>query len=292
MSVPIRDASTVLALRDGPDGLEVFMIKRSSQLGFLGGAHVFPGGAVDDADRAEHLEPHLEGFDAAAAARTFGMEDDPARARGHYVAAIRELFEEAGILLARGANAGGAWIDGADDAALEARLASYRASVAAGDLAFDRFVAELELRLATDALCYFAHWITPPQEHKRFDTRFFLAPMPERQEACHDLVESVGGEWLRPADALARYARREIELVPPTICSLDRLALHSDVRDALHAARSLDVVKVLPKIVLATDAVTILYPGDEDYEGGVARPVGPGRILNRLVLRDGLWAKP
>src|SRR5262245_59635293 len=98
--VPIRDASTVLPLRDGENGLEVFMVKRSSRLGFLGGAHVFPGGAVDAADAAQEIVHHLEDFDAAAAARTLGIEDQT-RARGHYVAAIRELFEEAGILLAR-----------------------------------------------------------------------------------------------------------------------------------------------------------------------------------------------
>jgi 8-oxo-dGTP pyrophosphatase MutT (NUDIX family) len=287
MTVPIRDASTVLPLRDGPEGLEVFMVKRSSRLGFLGGAHVFPGGAVDDRDREIELDQHLGGFDPAAAARVLGI-DDAQRARGHYVAAIRELFEEAGILLARAASG---WIEHVD-AALDERLAASRTAVATGSLPFSSFLAEFELRLATDALCYFAHWITPAVETRRFDTRFFVARMPERQLARHDRVESIDGEWLRPEVALARYARREIELVPPTICALDRLSLHRQADEVLEAALVLEVVEVLPKIVMTSEGVTILYPGDEDYTSGVAHPAEAARMLNRLVLRDGLWVKP
>jgi 8-oxo-dGTP pyrophosphatase MutT (NUDIX family) len=212
----------------------------------------------------------------------------PARARGHYVAAIRELFEEAGILLARG-DAG--WIEHADEAT-DARLHESRRAVAAGALPFVSFVRDFELRLAADALCYFAHWITPAVERRRFDTRFFVARMPQRQRALHDRVESIEGEWLTPRSALARYARREIELVPPTICSLDRLTLSDRVDDALEAARALEVVEVLPKIIMDEHGVTILYPGDEDYAAGVAHPVEAGRMLNRLVLKDGLWVKP
>ena len=264
------------------------MVKRSSRLGFLGGAHVFPGGAVDDEDRAEALEPLLEGFDAERAAHLLSV-DDHARARGHYVAAIRELFEEAGILLARRADS--SWFDDVAERA-GSPLAEQRRAVAAGRLPLARFLEERGLRAAADALCYFAHWITPAIERKRFDTRFFLARMPSRQEARHDRTESIEGEWVRPADGLERYGRRQIELVPPTICALDRLALHSCVAEALEAALTLEVVEVLPKIIMADSGVTILYPGDEDYEVGVAHPVEPGRILNRLALRDGIWSKP
>jgi hypothetical protein len=116
--------------------------------------------------------------------------------------------------------------------------------------------------------------------------------MPECQSAEHDNVESTDGRWLSPADALARYGRRELELVPPTICTLDRLSLHSTAAEVLEAARVLDIVEVMPKIIMDGDAVTFLYPGDEDYEAGVAGPREPGRMLDRLVLRDGLWVRP
>jgi hypothetical protein len=112
------------------------------------------------------------------------------------------------------------------------------------------------------------------------------------QPARHDRVESIEGEWVRPADGLARYARREIELVPPTICALDRLSCHAEAEDALAAALALEVVEVLPKIIMSAEGVTILYPGDDDYMSGVAHPVEAGRMLNRLVLKDGLWVKP
>jgi 8-oxo-dGTP pyrophosphatase MutT (NUDIX family) len=287
VTVPIRDASTVLPLRDGPDGLEVFMVKRSSRLGFLGGAHVFPGGAVDAGDRDPALDDHLDCFAAAAAARTLGIEDAD-RARGHYVAAIRELFEEAGILLAR---RDGGWIEHGDDA-LGRGFALAREDIAHGKLPFAAFVADLAIKLAADALCYFAHWITPAVESRRFDTRFFLARMPERQHARHDRVESIEGEWIRPEAGLARYARHEIELVPPTICALDWLALHGGADVALEAAVALEIVEVLPKIIMDGRGVTILYPGDDDYAAGVPQPAEAGRMLNRLVLKDGLWVKP
>lgn len=289
-SKPIRDASTVLPLRNGSSGLEVFMVKRNSRMGFLGGAHVFPGGAVDEADRQSSLDALLSGFDAPGAAGLLraGTEE---RARGFYVAAIRELFEEAGILLARDHD--DAWTVGGDDPVSRDRFAEHRRAVTAGEHPFATVVEAEGLRLACDSLCYFAHWITPKVEVKRFDTRFFLARMPDGQDADHDRGESIEGAWLTPAEALARYARREIEMVPPTICSLDRLQLDETVDDALAAARALEVVEIRPKIAIEGENVTLLYPGDDDYETGVARTVeDPGRMLDRLVLREGIWVRP
>lgn len=286
MATTPRDASTVLPLRDGTDGLEVFMVKRSSTLGFLGGHHVFPGGAVDAQDADPAFEELLEGFDAVECTRRFGVSD-PVRARAHVVAAIRELFEESGILLASGdaPRAG----DGDEE---RRRRQAARARVAGGELAFARFLADERLRLQAGGLWYFAHWITPKSGEKRFDTRFFVVRMPEGQLARHDRHETIAGEWVRPRAALERYARREIELVPPTICSLDRLALHGSVEEVLEAARTLDVVTVIPRITLLDGTVTILYPGDDDYESGVARSAEGGKMLNRLVLRDGIWVRP
>lgn len=286
MSVAPRDASTVLPVRDGPLGLEVFMIKRSSRLGFLGGAHVFPGGAVDAEDSSQAVECHAKGFDAAAAAAALGVTSGP-RARGHYVAAIRELFEEAGVLLARSADGSLYGAGGASGLA----LSRHRAGLADGSIDFCSVLEALGAKLATETLSYFAHWITPASEPKRFDTRFFLTVMPPGQEAAHDAVESTHGEWLRPADALARYARGTMPMVFPTICCLDRLALHADADDALRACKALDVVDVVPKIVALDERVLVLYPGDPGYEAprGLSEP---GRILDRRVSRDGRWVKP
>ncbi len=259
------------------------MVKRSSNLGFLGGHHVFPGGAVDDQDADPALAELIDGFDAAECARRFGI-DDAVRARAHVVAAIRELFEESGILLARD--------DGDGDEQRQERFQAARRLVASGELPFLRFLADEGLRLQAGDLWYYAHWITPESGEKRFDTRFFVARMPDGQSAEHDRHESIEGEWVRPRVALERYAKRQIELVPPTICSLDRLALHDSVEEVIEAARTLDVVDVIPRITLLDDTITILYPGDDDYESGVARPTESGKMLNRLVLRDGIWVRP
>ena len=284
MPAPIRDASTVLPLRDSPAGLEVFMVRRSARLGFLGGAHVFPGGAVDPEDRAEAVRRYLQGFEAAAACRTL-RTDDELRVRGHYVAAFRELFEEAGVLLAVSSTGE---LCGAGE---QARLSVDRILLARGRRAFVDVLEGLGLRLSADRLLYFAHWITPASSPKRFDTRFFVAIMPPGQSAQHDRAESADGEWVSPRDGLARYARGEVEMVVPTICALDRLTLHDTAADALRACRELDVVDVVPKVATANDRVAIFYPGDAEYgpAGGISEP---GRLLSRQVLKGGRWQKP
>ena len=288
-SVPVRDASTVLPLRNGPDGLEVYMVKRNSRLGVCGGAHVFPGGAVDDSDRLPVLDPLLDDFDAAHASSELDAGDE-ARARGFYVAAFRELFEEAGILLAR--HDDGSWIDLCSVAPVSERFVNHRGAILALEREMGDVLRAEGLTLACGALSYFAHWVTPAMEKKRFDTRFFLARMPDAQEARYVQGELTEGAWVEPAEGLAAYGRREIEMLPPTICSLDWLALHRSVEEALHAAAELEIVAIRPKIAVDGDDVTLLYPGDDDYDTGVARECGPGRMLNRLVLREGLWVRP
>ncbi|MFQ5479430.1 MAG: NUDIX hydrolase [Candidatus Binatia bacterium] len=289
MAAELRDAATVLLLRDAGNTLEVFMVERNSSLTFLGGAHVFPGGAVDAGDSSDEMRGLLSGFDEAAAAELLG-EDDPARTVGYFVAAVRELFEEAGILLARDRE--GRWVGLATDEAAATRLSSYRAMLGRGQIGFAKMLADEGLTPALDGLHYYAHWITPEGGKKRFDTRFFLAELPPGQAAVHDRGESVAGQWMSPALALERYARREISMVPPTICTLDRLALHGSVGEAIEASRLLEVVEIFPKVSAGGDALTILYPGDEDYDRGVPGTVSPGKVLNRLTLRDGLWVKP
>ena len=289
MPVPVRDASTVLPLRDGDAGLEVFMVKRNSHMGFLGGAHVFPGGAVDPSDATPEAASILGRFSSARARELLDLDEED-RALGYLVAGVRELYEEAGILLAK--DAAGDWV-ALDNATQRAqRLADLRPRIARGEVSFAATLARESLNIAGDALRYFAHWITPESESKRFDTRFFLAPAPGCQAAAHDRGESVAGEWLTPSAALAQYGRREIELVPPTICSLDGLTVYESVDEALQAAAELEVEEVLPKISMEDGRVTILYPGDVDYEAGRVRSEDRGRMLKRLILRDGLWVKP
>ncbi|HXC52483.1 MAG TPA: hypothetical protein VN634_16495 [Candidatus Limnocylindrales bacterium] len=283
---PIRDAATVLALRDTEGGPQVFMVRRDSRMGFLGGAHVFPGGAVDAADCESALFSITSGFDEAGPLER--LHADPVRARGLLVAAARELFEESGILLAR--TSAGDWIDLDEAAPRTERLAAGRAALSNRGGDFGGLLAAEELRLDVSGLRFFAHWITPDREKKRFDTRFFLVRAPERQSARHCEIESSAGEWITPGGALASYHAREIELVPPTIASLERLSEYASVDAALAAFAVADIPCILPKILLGEEIV-ILYPGDSDYESGAAM-VPAGRPVNRLVMLDGLWQRP
>lgn len=280
MTTALRDAATVMPLRDGTDGLEVFMLKRAAALTFLGGNHVFPGGAVDDEDRGPALDSLVAGFDAPSACAQLDI-DDGDKVRSFYVAAVRELFEEAGILIA-----------GCNRSVVEGDFSVWQQRLVSGESGFCELLKHEGLVIAADELCYFAHWVTPEGAPRRFDTRFFLVRMPAGQVATHDGVESTEGCWISPQRALVLYARREMALAPPTIVVLDRLCLNHSVAEALEAARLLDVGVVSPKISLQGDEVAILYPGDPDYDSGVAGLPAAGRLLNRLVLRDGLWGKP
>lgn len=282
----IRDAATVLALRDGDAGLEVFMVRRDSRMGFLGGAHVFPGGALDPHDCDEASLAVASGLEAVGDLAR--LHSDPARARGLLLAAVRELFEESGILLARTAQ--GDWVDLDAESPRSQRLQAGRAELQrhGGDLA--ALMAADDLRIDLSGLRFFAHWITPEREKKRFDTRFFLARAPECQSARHCEIESSAGEWITPARAFARYRAREIELVPPTIACLERLCDFDHADAALAAFADAEIPCILPKILIG-DEVVILYPGDADYESGKPGPAA-GRTTNRLLMRDGLWHRP
>lgn len=281
-----RDAATVLALRDTDAGPEVFMVRRDSRMGFLGGAHVFPGGALDEADCGEALQARATGFEAVGSLAR--LHSDPARAKGLLLAAVREMFEESGILLARGDD--GDWVDLDEEGPRAGRLKAAREQLSRHEGDFGATIVAENLTIDVSGLRLFAHWITPEREKKRFDTRFFLARAPERQSARHCEVESSAGEWITPSAALARYRAREIELVPPTIASLESLASHDSVEAALAAFSNADIPAIFPKIVLG-DQVVILYPGDADYESGDAKPPA-GRTVNRLEFRDGLWHRP
>ena len=287
-SVPasLRDAATVLALRDTDDGPQVFMVRRDSRMGFLGGAHVFPGGAVDAKDCEPSVFAITTGFDEAGPLARLHADED--RARGLLIAAARELFEESGILLARSED--GQWVDLEIAGPRTARLRHGRAELSNRGGDFGRLMADEHLRIDLSGMRFFGHWITPDREKKRFDTRFFLARAPERQSARHCDIESSAGEWMTAREVFARYRAREIELVPPTIASLERLSVFDSVDAALAAYSGAEIPCIQPKIFVG-DEIVILYPGDSDYESGT--PATPdGRPVNRLVMQDGLWERP
>lgn len=241
-------AATILMLRDGADGLEVFMVVRHHQIDFASGALVFPGGKADPHD-----------FDAALAEHLDGAPDD-ADMRAIQVSAIREAFEECGILLARDAD-GGSLVSGARLAQVE----HYRGDLNAGAVRIAEFLARERLRLACDALVHFAHWVTPAMMPKRFDTHFFLAAAPADHRAVHDGHESVDSLWIRPAEVLEQARRGEHTVIFPTLRNVEKLAAFASVSDALSAASATAVVRVEPWTERRADGAWLCIPKEAGY---------------------------
>lgn len=247
---PARPAATVLLVRDGEAGLEVFMVLRNRQIEFASGALVFPGGRVEAADAA------------IATALAPGEALAPFR-----VAAVREAFEECGVLLARGG-------DGAPvTAAAATRLATRRGALCAGEVGFAELLAAEGLAADTAALAHFAHWVTPVDLAKRFDTHFFLAADPGDQALLHDGGEMVDSVWITPQAALADAAAGIRTVVFPTRLTLARLGQARTVREAFAAALAAPVVTVMPEFVDLPEGPHMRIPLEAGY-GGPLFPAG------------------
>lgn len=254
--VPARPASTVLLLRDGAEGLEVFMVVRHRQIEFASGALVFPGGRVDPGDHA-----------IAEALPELG----PPEAGALRVAAVRETFEECGVLLARPRGAA-ELVDAARLARIEAE---HRAALCRGERPFAEILATEDLVPATDCLTYFAHWITPASRPKRFDTHFFLAAAPPGQAAMHDGNESVESLWIRPAQALAETDAGLRKLVFATRLNLMRLARYATAQQAFADAAATPVVTVQPESVETPEGRMLRIPSAAGYGGELFPALDP-----------------
>ena len=246
-----RPAATVLLVRDGKAGLEVFMVMRHRQIDFAGGALVFPGGKVDEDDRAL--------LDRGLCRAVAGLDEDQTVVR---IAAIREAFEECGLMLAR-VRGEGELIDSRRLAELDR---NYRHRLHEGKVAFSHVIEAEGLELACDTLVHFAHWITPEMAPKRFDTQFFIAQAPPDQLAAHDGQEIVDSLWIRPPAALAEADAGRRTIIWPTRMNLEKLNRHSNTSDALRAARQARVVTVLPRIEDGPQGKVLRIPPEADYD--------------------------
>lgn len=255
---PARLAATVLLLRDGAGGLEVMMLRKHAATPFAAGAWVFPGGTVDPAD-AELRPQQWRGLDPAAVAAQMGL--DHRQALAVHVAAAREAFEEAGVLLATDA-AGRP----ADPAVPRRRRARQALAEADRRLDFGAWLAAEELVLDLAELTPWVRWVTPAQEPRRYDTVFFVARAPAGTAADHDTVETVDSAWYRPGEALGR------KMVYPTRQTLESLAAFATVEQVLaHAAAQRPLRRLQPHIVIGEDGayVRIVHPDHPDYPHGL-----------------------
>jgi 8-oxo-dGTP pyrophosphatase MutT (NUDIX family) len=255
--VPARPAATVLLLRDTADRGEpaVHMLRRSTSMPFAGGAYAYPGGGVDPRDErpVRWAGPPLDWW-----AATLGVP--AARAQAVVCAAVRETFEESGVLLA-GPDAATVVADttGAD-------WEADRAALVAHDLAFADFLARRDLVLRSDLLGPWARWITPEFEERRYDTWFFLALLPAGQRARDVSGEADHTVWLHPAEAVEGYTRGEMFMLPPTIATLGALLPHGTAAAALAAAADRDLAPVIASAsVDDAGQVVLTWPGHDEF---------------------------
>ncbi len=253
---PPLPSATILMLRDGPTGLEVFMVKRHHQIDFAAGALVFPGGKTAPGDSDPGLALHLYGA-AELSQQQVCLQ----------VAAIREAYEEAGLFLAKPKN--GTDFIGPDRLA---QLHEFREKLDRGGLPIGSMLQVHDLMLDLSSLVHFAHWITPVFMPKRFDTHFYLAAAPANQVGAHDGSESVDSIWISPAAALSEAAAKRLTIIFPTRMNLQKLSQFKDVASALDLSRKQKVVSVLPWIENRDGVQYLVINPDAGY-GAVSEPL-------------------
>lgn len=261
-------AATVMVVRDGPTGLEVLLVRRHGNSGVLGGVHVFPGGKLDAADRL--ADPAALDRPAAACMDCLCEPAlDANTALGLHVAALRETFEECGLLLGQVAAA--------------RHVQAVREQTAAG-VAFAAALRAQGLPIPTACVLPWSRWVTPrvpSVTNKRFDTRFFVSPAPTDQAVEHCVREATEAVWLSPRSGLERYWAGEIDLAPPQIMSLSELVRLADVAQVLAAARNRPPSLIEPEPFDEDGRRVICYPGDPRHSIAARVWPGPTRLLHR-----------
>ena len=267
VTTPPVDAASVLLLRDSDAGLQVLLMRRAQASQVLGGAYVFPGGKVDAEDHSAQALQHLSEPALRLRERLHEPGLAPARAAGLFMAALREAFEECGVLAGQ-------------DNTGPALASQLRAQP--GQSGWHQRLQQTGQALRTEALLPWSRWITPRQPavtNKRFDTRFFLARVCDEQVARHDNFETTDSVWLTPQQALKRYADGAIDLVAPQIMSLYELKAHRSVDEALAEARQRPPALIEPHPFDQDGQRILCYPGDARHPVSTRAMRGPTRLL-------------
>lgn len=258
---------------------EICFVRRHGNSAFMANAWVFPGGRLDVLDRDVRALERVRGLDPGRLLGRMHGVSDPDEALGLAICALRETFEEAGVLLATARDG-----RGPDRAA----LAEARVALNAGTRSFPAILDELDLWLDGGALTYFDHWITPPVERRRYDTRFFVARAPADQEAAHDAAETTDAWWADPTRALSRHASSEdFALSPPTFWIVGDLADRADLGDVERWAAAREVPPVRPAVVSVDGRMGIALPGDPLHPGGAVDGAAP----RRMVWNGAAWIR-
>ncbi|MFJ8022144.1 NUDIX hydrolase [Streptomyces sp. NPDC096311] len=253
--VPPKRAATVMLLKDTPTTPVVHMLRRRASMAFAGGAYAYPGGGVDPRDDEHQI--HWAGPTRAWWANRLGTDETSAQAV--VCAAVRETYEEAGVLLA------GPTPDTVVGDTTREDWEADRAALVARDLSFAEFLDRRGLVLRSDLLGVWTRWITPEFESRRYDTWFFVAALPEGQRTRNASTEADRTVWIRPADAADGYDKGELLMMPPTVATLRQLIPYDSAADVLAAAPTRDLTPVLAKARMENGEVVLAWPGHDEF---------------------------
>jgi 8-oxo-dGTP pyrophosphatase MutT (NUDIX family) len=297
MTVIPKNAATVILLRETKsEGFDVFLLKRHEKSSFMGGNFVYPGGRVDRDDGSSEICSLSKGVTSEEAQKTLGGAFSPEESFAHWIAAIRELFEEAGVLLAYDQKGNLFQLRHRED---QERFSNYRESLQKGSLTICEMAQKEKLQFALDQLHYYAHWITPEARSERFDTRFFLTRYPSGQEASHDQKETTAGAWITPQKALDENLKGEIMLSPPTLKTLEDLSRFKTIDEVFTSVKNAEIRAILPVLTKISSGPLLIFPWDPEYEvfrrGEIPSPLNHGRLsqpgdnTTRLLMKEDRW---
>ena len=295
-AIPKKATSIILLRKKKPEGFEVLLLKRHEKSSFMGGNFVYPGGRVDRNDGSSEICSLCKGITLEEAHQILGGLLPTDESFAHWVAGIRELFEEAGVLLAYDQSGDPFLLKNPTE---RERFFNYRNLLQKDQLTICQLVQEERILLALDQLHYFAHWITPEARSERFDTRFFLARHPVGQEASYDQKETTAEVWLTPKEALEENIRGKVILSPPTLKTLEDLSRFRNIGEVFNSLKKNEIRPILPVLTKISGNPLLIFPWDPEYEifqGGEipvhidhGRPSQPDDNTTRLILKEGRW---
>ncbi len=290
-SIPL-DSATVILIRDSSKGqYEIYLMRRREEPNFLSGAHVFPGGCMDDEDCSTELALYTNGISAAVKGlKSHEPELPEEKLRGILFAAIREIFEEAGILLAY--DSSGNILNFSDnDPAIADRFNEYRFKVYEKKITLIDIAKRENIRYATDLLIPYAHWITPDVKFAtlRFDARFFITKIPQGQIPVHDNIELTESFWITPGRAMEKFNTGEINLMPPTIKTIEELNEFDSSNDLFASVQEKKINTILPESFKVENGYGIKLPHDPEYSiTAFKQPHRPDET-SRFIQQESRW---
>lgn len=294
--VPLK-ATTIILLREkNSREFEVFLLKRHEKSSFMGGNYVYPGGRIDREDHNLEICSNCKGISPQEAQQVLGGALSPEEGLACWIAGIREMFEEAGVLLAYNSQGEPFILKNPEE---RKRFFHYRDLLNQGNMTICQLAQKEDLLLALDQLHYYAHWITPEARPQRFDTYFFIARHPVGQEAVHDQKETTAGVWITPQKALKENVTGEVILSPPTLKTLEDLSRFHAMDQVFDSLKDKKIRPILPILTKLSDEPVILFPWDPEFERFQHKeflcPIDHGRLsrtednTTRVVFRDGRW---